>query len=129
MKSMTNVSFRCLLWLPLILGTTLSAGGCIKPGPPLEMGFPNTQEVAQDHWKIAALYTQQAVAFRQRAEELNNQAASYEKIFGADSDWVAGAKTLAQFYENSARDREREAALHLDLAARQSSGTETSGKR
>lgn len=126
MRPKTNVFSRCLLWLPLFLATALNAAGCIKPGPPLEMGSPNTLDMAQDHWKIAAFYTQEAAAFRQRAEELNNQAASYEKIFGVDSDWVVGAKTLAQFYENSARDRERQAAMHLDLAAKRSPGPKIS---
>jgi hypothetical protein len=71
---------------------------------------------AQDHWKIASLYTQEANALRQRAEELNNQVATYEQIFGSDSEWITGSRILAQYYDNLAREREHQAALHLELA-------------
>ena len=53
---------------------------------------------------------------RELAEEQANRAALYERIFGPDSDWVSGARLLNQFYETSAREQERQAHWHLELA-------------
>ena len=50
------------------------------------------------------------------AEEQVNRAFVYERVFGADSDWVTSARLLAQFYENSAREQERQANWHLEMA-------------
>ena len=101
----------------LCLWALLGLGGCIRPALPLAMG---SLDPAQDHWKIAALYLQEAVALRQRAEEQNNRTATYEVIFGPDSEWSTGSRILAQSYENWARDRERQATLHLELANKRS---------
>jgi hypothetical protein len=101
------------MWLLLGLELLISSAGCARSSIPLDMA---ALDRSQDHWRIAALYSQEAIAFHQRAEELSKEAVSYEQIFGADSEWVSGAKLLAQFYENAAKDREHQADLHLELA-------------
>ena len=75
-----------------------------------------SRDPGQDHWAIASYYTRQAVASRQQAEEMTNQAVVYERLFGRESDWVSGAKLLVQFYEEAAREQDRLADLHLELA-------------
>src|SRR5689334_17375796 len=110
MKSMSIFrpipSFLCLWAL-------LGLGGCIRPAPPLALG---SMDPGQDHRKIAALYLQEAVALRQRAEEQNSRTATYEVTVGPDSEWSTGSRILAQSCENWARGRERQATLHLELA-------------
>ena len=93
--------------LPVFL-LALVSSGCgapksqMEPKGPLDM---TTLDPAQDHWRIATAYTHEATAMRQKAEELFKRAAHYERLFGADSEWVTGTKLLAQFYEDAARFR------------------------
>jgi hypothetical protein len=69
----------------------------------------------QDQKKIAAYYRQEAVAARQQAEELTHRAVVYERLFGPESEWVSGARLLAQYYEETAREAEQLARRHLKL--------------
>jgi hypothetical protein len=69
----------------------------------------------QDQKKIAAYYRQEAVVSRQQAEELTHRAVVYERLFGPESEWVSGARLLAQFYEEAAREAEQLARRHLKL--------------
>ena len=62
------------------------------------------------------MYVRQATRSRELAEEQANRALVYERLFGADSDWVSSARLLAQFYENSAREQEQQANWHLSMA-------------
>jgi len=104
--------------LPVCLWALVSSG-CWAQKSPLEPKSPldmTTLDPAQDHWRIATAYTHEATAMRQKAEELFKQAAHYERLFGADSEWVTGSKLLAQFYEEAARERERLAEVHVGLA-------------
>jgi hypothetical protein len=43
------------------------------------------------------------------------RAAIYEQLFGRNSDWVAGARLLAQSYEEEAREHERMASKHVSV--------------
>ena len=104
--------------MPVFLWAFVSSG-CVAPKSPLEPKGPldmTTLDPAQDHWRIAAAYTHEATAMRQKAEELFKRALHYERLFGADSEWVTGSKLLAQFYEDAARERERLAEVHVGLA-------------
>jgi hypothetical protein len=65
---------------------------------------------------MASFYVREAMRSRELAEEQANRVALYERVFGPDSDWVSGARLLNQFYENSAREQERQAHRHLELA-------------
>jgi hypothetical protein len=74
-----------------------------------------SHDPGQDHWAIASYYSREAAVSRQQAEDLTNRVAIYERLFGPESDWVAGTKLLVQFYEEEAREQERLADLHLEL--------------
>ena len=87
--------------------------GPILPLAPLET---TSRDPTQDHVKMASIYVRQAMRSREMAEEQVNRAFVYERVFGADSDWVTSARLLAQFYENSAREQERQANWHLEMA-------------
>jgi hypothetical protein len=87
--------------------------GPILPLAPLDTA---SRDPTQDHVKMASIYVRQAMRSRELAEEQSNRAFVYERVFGAGSDWVSSARLLAQFYENSARDQERQANWHLEMA-------------
>ncbi|HEU4686620.1 MAG TPA: hypothetical protein VFS39_19085 [Nitrospira sp.] len=100
----------------LVLALALLVSACNR-------GLPSSLDTAsldpsQDHLKIASYYTREAALSRQKAEEQANRALVYERLFGPESDWVTGAKLLAQYYEDAARDQDRQASLHLELAGR-----------
>jgi hypothetical protein len=95
----------------LLLGIFLQSG-CSGPSAPLDMTALNP---GQDHRKIAIYYRHEAAVSRQRAEELTERAAIYERLFGRESDWVSGTRLLVQFYEEAAREEERLASRHLEL--------------
>jgi hypothetical protein len=98
---------------PVILIAFLLLSGCTGGSTAvLELG---SQDSEQDHWAIASYYSREAAVSRQQAEEMANRVAVYERLFGPDSDWVAGTKLLVQFYEEEAREQERLADLHLEL--------------
>jgi hypothetical protein len=67
-----------------------------------------------DQRVIAGYYHEEALRYRQQADELDSRVEVYERMFGPDSDWVAGARLLAQSYRLAADDRERLAQEHLD---------------
>jgi hypothetical protein len=39
----------------------------------------------------------------------------YERLFGPESEWVTGARLLAQYYEEAAHEAEQLARRHLKL--------------
>lgn len=95
------------------VGSTACHQGPILPLAPLDT---TSRDPTQDHLKMASIYVNQAMRSRELAEENLNRALVYERVFGRDSDWVSSARLLAQFYENSAREQERQANWHLDMA-------------
>lgn len=110
------------LTLMLLIGLLL--GTACHPGPivPLVPLHAASHDPSQDHSKIAAYYAREATQSREMAEELANRVVVYERLFGRESDWVTGTKLLTQFYEEAAREQDRQANLHLELAGRRSSG-------
>ena len=74
-----------------------------------------SHDPGQDHWAIASYYSRQAAMSRQQAEEMTERAVIYERLFGRESDWVTGTRLLEQFYEETAREQDRLADLHLEL--------------
>ncbi len=101
-------------WSWSVLGVC-AALGCNGPGSPLDL---MTMDPVQDQGKIAAYYVLEAARLRQKAQELTDRAGAYELLFGRESDWVRGARLLAQFYEETARERERMARQHMNLGPR-----------
>lgn len=99
---------------PWFLLWALISYGCGGPKAPLDL---TTLDPWQDQWSIAAHYSREAASMRQKAEELSNRAALYERLFGPDSEWVTGTRLLSQFYEEVAREHERQAGMHMGLAA------------
>jgi hypothetical protein len=82
---------------------------------------------AQDHRKIAACDSHEAAKRRQFSEETSVRINVYEQLFGPTSDWVTGARLLAQSYENAAKEYERMVCKHLELI--HESGPPPSGSR
>ena len=90
-----------------------TALGCVSNPAPLNL---TSLEPTADQRKIADYYRQDAVFFRLKARELTERIEVYQSLFGADSEWVAGARLLAQFYEHSAIDQDHQALMHLSIA-------------
>lgn len=107
-----------MLLLGILLGTACHRGPII-PLAPLHTA---SYDPSQDHPKMASYYVHEAMLSHHMAEELANRVVVYERLFGRESDWVAGTKLLTQFYEEAAREQDRQATLHLELAGRRSSG-------
>ena len=66
-----------------------------------------------DQQLIARFYQDEAFRHRQQADEADARVEMYVRMFGPDSDWVSGARLLAQSYRQAAEDRERLANEHL----------------
>ena len=98
--------------LVLLLGVLLMSGCTRAPTVILD---PTSHDSGQDHWAIASYYSRQAAMSRQQAEEMTDRAVIYERLFGRESDWVTGTRLLEQFYEETAREQDRLADLHLEL--------------
>jgi hypothetical protein len=99
--------------LLLALGTVVT-DGCTGPRVDLDL---TAYDQTQDQRKIAEFYSQEAARLQEKSEELSARIAVYERLFGPDSDWVAGTRLLAQSYEEAVKEHERMAAKHLGLAS------------
>ena len=85
--------------------------GCAAPDHEIDLASFNS---TIDQRLIATYYQEEAFRYRQQADELDARGDLYERMFGPDSDWVSGARLLAQSYRLAAEDRERLAKDHLD---------------
>lgn len=109
---MERSSLRRLAFL-LALGAAVTIG-CTSPRAELDL---TAYDTTQDQWKIANYYSQEAARLRQQSEALSARIAVYERLFGPDSDWVAGTRLLAQSYEEAAKEQERMSGKHLGLVS------------
>ena len=75
-----------------------------------------TNDPRQDQGKIAAFHAHEAARLRQMAHDQQHRAVVYERLFGQDSDWVKGARLLAQSYADAADEQERTAERHRGVA-------------
>lgn len=90
-----------------------TALGCVTTTTPLDL---TSLDPETDQRKIADYHKQDAVFFRLKARELAERIETYQSLFGTDSEWVSGARLLAQFYEHAAIDQDHQALLHLSIA-------------
>src|SRR6478609_10764431 len=102
----------------IILGLLFQFGCSSGLTAPLEM---TTLNPGDDHQTIARHYRHEASLSRQQVDELSNQAAAYEQLFGQESDWVSGTRLLVQFYQEVAQEQDRLAELHMNLGKDRSS--------
>ena len=97
----------------LVLGGICFLSGCAHAGTELEL---TTLDRTQDQGKVAEFYGQEAARLRYMARDLADRVTVYEHVFGQDSDWVKGARLLAQSYLDAARDHEVKAERHHQLS-------------
>ncbi len=97
----------------VLVGAVCLLVGCSRPQTELSL---KTYAEHQDQQKIADFYAQEAIRSRQMAQDLFRRVKVYERLFGPDSDWVAGTRVLAESYEEAAHEDERAAARHLAAA-------------
>lgn len=119
MRSLAVIVFACLV-------VTACHRGPILPLASADTASRN--DPTQDHTKMASYYVRQAMRSWELAGEQANRASVYERMFGADSDWVSSARLLSQFYENEAREQERQANWHLEMAGRRSDSRQESSQ-
>lgn len=117
--------FRSIALL-LALGTAVMSGCTTSTKEELEL---TTYDPTDDHRKIAAYYSLEAVRFRQAAEELSIRVSLYEELFGPTSDWVTGTRLLAQSYGNQAKQHEQKAHEHLQFLKEQGDGSHARSNR
>lgn len=102
---------HCKRWLSMVGSVML--WGCVGLSSPVDL---STTDPSQDQWRIAEYYSREAARFRQKSQDLYASALMYERLFGAASEWVSGARLLAQSYEDAASEREHLAQKHLEAA-------------
>lgn len=95
-KSTMGVGWILLLCL-------IAIGGCAA-GEPLDM---SSYEHSQDQKALAGYYRNQAAVMREKADGQATAAMRYEALFGPESSLVSGARSLASFYEHTAKEFER----------------------
>lgn len=91
-----------------LLVCLLGIGGCAADEP-LDL---SSYDPAHDQKTIAGFYRDQAVTMREKANAQTTAAARYEALFGPEDDSVAGARSLAHYYEQTAQELERLAEAH-----------------
>jgi hypothetical protein len=72
----------------------------------------DSYDPAHDQQAIAGYYRDQAMAMREKANAQATAAVRYEALFGPDADLVSGARSLAHYYEETAKELERIAEAH-----------------
>ena len=100
-------------WGVLIVLCSFAAAGCAQPGVMMDM---TSFDPSQDQMAIVGYYQGQAMDLREKAAALAESAVRYERLFGAQSDWVSGARQLSQYYAAAAQDLERRAEAHAEVA-------------
>lgn len=95
-------------WCGGLLVCLLGISGCAADEP-LDL---SSYDPAHDQKAIAGFYRDQAVTMREKANAQATAAARYEALFGPEDDAVAGARALADYYEQSAQELERLAEAH-----------------
>ncbi|MBS0171310.1 MAG: hypothetical protein JSR62_13230 [Nitrospira sp.] len=108
---MRSSSWGVIRWVVLAEICVLS--GCGNPVTELDL---RTDDPRQDQGKIAALHAHEAARLKQKAQDQLHRATVYERLFGHDSDWVKGARLLAQSYTDAAEEQERTAERHQGVA-------------
>jgi len=97
----------------LVLFLAMAGLSCARTPVPLDL---TSQDPSQDQRKIAGYHSREATLFRLKVEEFSQRVVVYERLFGPESEWVEGARLLVQFYEDAAKEQERLAGWHLDIA-------------
>jgi hypothetical protein len=99
--------------LLLCYACLIASTSCARARAPLAL---DSQDPSHDARQIAAYYVQEAMALHRKAEDVSEQAAAYERLFGRDSEWATGARLLAQYYEEEAKEKHRMAGRYLGTA-------------
>ena len=104
---------RHLGWSVLIMLCSLTAVGCATSAAKIDT---TSFGPAQEQMAIAGYYRDQAMVLREKAGAIAESAVRYERLFGAESDWVSGARQLSEYYAVAAHDLERLADAYADAA-------------
>ena len=92
-----------------LLLCALGIGGCAADEP-LDL---SSYDPAHDQIAIAGFYRDQAVLMREKANAQSTAASRYEALFGPEDDAVAGARSLARYYEQTAQELDHLAETHV----------------
>lgn len=101
----------CCFWM-------ISVISCARTQEPLTL---DAHDLSHDGRKIAAYHANQAEVMRRKAEDISEQATAYERLFGVESEWVAGARLLSQYYAEEAKEQEQLALRYRGALAHQQS--------
>ncbi|MEX5214967.1 MAG: hypothetical protein NW703_12465 [Nitrospiraceae bacterium] len=105
--------FASILLGTLLVSQVCLIGGCGSSAKELDL---RSRDPSFDHQKIARYYHDEAVRLWKVSEEMTFRVVQYEHLFGSSSDWVQGTKLLAESYRKAARENERLAGEHQQLA-------------
>ena len=80
---------------PSLLVCLMAIGGCAAD----ESLDLSVYDPSHDKMAIAGYYRDQTVTMREKANAQSTAAVRYEALFGPEDDSVAGARSLAHYYE------------------------------
>jgi hypothetical protein len=99
---------RSLLLVVIMWGMS----SCVSP----ESIDLSSYDPLHDQTAIAGYYRNQAIAMHGKANAQVTAAARYEALFGPEADLVSGARSLARYYEQTAKELDRLAEGHETVA-------------
>lgn len=97
----------------ILLLYLLGLGGCASTEP----SDMSSYDPGQDQAAIADLYRNQAGAMHEKAQAQMTAATRYEALFGPEDDLVSGARLLADYYEQTAKEFDRLAEAHASAGS------------
>ncbi|MBL8073492.1 MAG: hypothetical protein JNL29_03920 [Nitrospira sp.] len=96
----------------LLVGIVLLAfSGCVSLG----VIGTGSHDASDDPKAIAGYYRHQAAAMREKANAQTTAAMRYERLFGPEADLVSGARLLAGYYEQTAKELDHLAEAHTSV--------------
>ncbi|MDF0676052.1 MAG: hypothetical protein P0120_17225 [Nitrospira sp.] len=95
----------------ILLVCLMASGGCASREP-LDS---SSDDPSYDQTAITNLYRNRAADMHEKANAQATAATRYEALFGPEADLVSGARSLASYYEQTAKEFERLAEAHASV--------------
>ncbi|BFU88884.1 MAG: hypothetical protein NTAFB01_00710 [Nitrospira sp.] len=95
----------------ILLICLMASGGCASHDP-LDL---RSDDPSYDQTAITNIYRNRAADMHEKANAQATAATRYEALFGPDADLVSGARSLAGYYEQTAKEFEGLAEAHASV--------------
>ncbi len=96
----------------LLFAMAMGISSCASP----ESIDMSSYDPSHNQAVITNYYRNQAMVMREKASAQTTAAVRYEGLFGPEADLVSGARLLAVYYEQTAKELDRLAEAHAAVA-------------